>query len=362
MRKPTPVLALPQELLDSIWILLDVGAVHGAASSCKDLRRHFRRFGARDGARAFESAYLTCAAPPAFPARGVAICGNSLVADPRWMSLGRVVYVPQALSPYFLFRVRIAAMRSLELHVGVAATVRGEIREWFVDGAGRAVAKRRCDDGVDGAVAYGYRYGAGERVGLSLGFGGELRFFLGARDLGVAFSGVPRDARPFVRFPTGGVDAASGDAVEVLGGGGAVASVSTGGLRDAPTALEGRVVVQTMGPELDDWLTFKIDEKTATVRFLRKLVARVLSARRSRCDEATLTIHFGPATRAPKLGFVKRAAGKVGTYLRGGFLPAKYGAVRDADLDRPLAAFGLFLHDNGVQSRPVYANVVTDIG
>ena len=55
-------------------------------------------------------------------------------------------------------------------------------------------------------------------------------------------------------------------------------------MRDAPTVLEGRVVVQTMGPELDDWLTFKIDEKTATVRFLRKLVARVLSARRSRCD------------------------------------------------------------------------------
>ena len=82
-------------------------------------------------------------------------------------ALGRVVDVPVALSPYFMFRVRVRAMRSLTLEIGVAADAGGRTKEWFVDGAGRAVVKIRGDHSVrsDVAFAYGHRFGAVDDLG-----------------------------------------------------------------------------------------------------------------------------------------------------------------------------------------------------
>ena len=351
-----PLAALPTDLLDRVWVLLDVAGVHAAAAVCDGLLRHARRFG--------DGRYLPChaAEPAPSPTRGVAIAGGVLAANPRWMSLGRVVDVPVALSPYFMFRVRVRAMRSLTLEIGVAADAGGRTKEWFVDGAGRAVVKIRGDHSVrsDVAFAYGHRFGAGERVGLCLG-GGALRFFLGSKDLGVAFSGgVPRHAKPFVRFPTGGNSGESGDAVEILDGReGDFVRASPDGARDAPSAIDGHLVVQLMGPELDDWLSFKafapgngLSPRTATVRFLRSRVAAALAERQgSAVDEECIIMHFGPLLQ-PRAA-PPAAATRAGRHA--------YGAARDADLDRPLADFRVAFLDNGVQSRPIYASLDVDI-
>ena len=353
--------ALPTDLLDRVWVLLDVAGVHAAAAVCDGLLRHARRFG--------DGRYLPChaAEPAPSPTRGVAIAGGVLAANPRWMSLGRVVDVPVALSPYFMFRVRVRAMRSLTLEIGVAADAGGRTKEWFVDGAGRAVVKIRGDHSVrsDVAFAYGHRFGAGERVGLCLG-GGDLRFFLGSKDLGVAFSGVPRHAKPFVRFPTGGNSGESGDSVEILDGReGDFVRASPDGARDAPSAIDGHLVVQLMGPELDDWLSFKafapgngLSPRTATVRFLRSRVAAALAERQgSAVDEECIIMHFGPLLQPradpPDRRGWPSAATRAGRHA--------YGAARDADLDRPLADFRVAFLDNGVQSRPIYASVDVDI-
>ncbi|KAH8067041.1 hypothetical protein JL720_12551 [Aureococcus anophagefferens] len=256
------------------------------------------------------------------PRAGVAIAGGVLAANPRWMSLGRVVDVPVALSPYFMFRVRVRAMRSLTLEIGVAADAGGRTKEWFVDGAGRAVVKIRGDHSVrsDVAFAYGHRFGAGERVGLRLG-GGDLRFFLGSKDLGVAFSGVPRHAKPFVRFPTGG-NSGERRRGRDLGRPRGDRPRRRRRRRDAG-AIDGHLVVQLMGPELDDWLSFKA------------------FAPGNRLSPRTAT----PRAAPPATGAGRHA----------------YGAARDADLDRPLADFRVAFLDTGVQSRPIYASVDVDI-
>ena len=172
-------------------------------------------------------------------------------------------------------------------------------------------------------------------------------------DLGVAFRDVPRGARPFLRFPTGRVHHAPHAAVlDVLGDQGLVC-LSTRAPRP-PHPLNDRVVVQVLGPQLDGWVSLKLDPRQATVRFLKKLCCRVLAARLGRAvTEADVFLHFGSVLPAR----TRAAASARGHFAHG------HDTYVDAELeaDQPLSQFNLAHHDNGVQSRPVYMSVSSQI-
>ena len=105
--------------------------------------------------------------------------------------------------------------------------------------------------------------------------GSGVGFSLDGVDLGVAFEDVPRNVHPFVRFPTGGVHGQRGDAVRLAAG---RPLILTSG-EPPPGPLDGRLVVQQFGPELDDWIDLRVNPRRTTVRTLRKLITTVLNAR-----------------------------------------------------------------------------------
>ena len=110
--------------------------------------------------------------------RGISIDGRDVSASPRWMQWNRVLDVLTPLaSPQFLFEVEITSMRALTLDIGVAETTQSQnlsldesykanCREWYVDGAGRAVQKVRNRDKDEVSFAFGRRYGVGRVVGV----------------------------------------------------------------------------------------------------------------------------------------------------------------------------------------------------
>ena len=131
----------------------------------------------------------------------------------------------------------------METNRGDATATPWRRRGYDVDIQWRHVARLR----------YGPRFGAGRRVGV-FRRAGLVSFCVDGRDLGAAFERVPSNARPFVRFPTGGA-AGEGDAVR-LAEAGALCHVDAGA--PPPGPLDGRLVVQQFGPELDDWLSLRV--------------------------------------------------------------------------------------------------------
>ena len=229
------------------------------------------------------------------------------------MQWNRVLDVLTPLaSPQFLFEVEITSMRALTLDIGVAETTQSQnlsldesykanCREWYVDGAGRAVQKVRNRDKDEVSFAFGRRY---RRAGASwacTGAGPASGFSLDGVDLGVAFEDVPRNVHPFVRFPTGGVHGQRGDAVRLAAG---PALILTSG-EPPPGPLDGRLVVQQFGPELDDWIDLRVNPRRTTVRTLRKLITTVLNARAARvgaepASPEIVDVHFLKAIAGSK--------------------------------------------------------------
>lgn len=300
--------------------------------------------------------------------RGISVDGRDVSASPRWMQWNRVMDVLTPLaSPQFLFEVEITSMRALTLDIGVAETTRAlalsldesykvNCREWYVDGAGRAVKKLRNHDEDEVSFAFGRRYGVGRVVGVYRR-GRGVGFALDGVDLGIAFEDVPHNVHPFVRFPTGGVHGNVGDGVRL--GAGRPAILTRG--EPAPGPLDGRLVVQQFGPELDDWIDLRLDPKRATVRTVRKLITTVLNARARRvgaepASPEIVDVHFLTAI-ADNAEDPRAASSTTGRSSIG-----CSGVVVEKLLDRPLASFGLaFLH-NGIQSRPLFVNLIRDMG
>mmetsp|Transcript_29344 Transcript_29344/g.88276 ORF Transcript_29344/g.88276 Transcript_29344/m.88276 type:complete len:503 (-) Transcript_29344:40-1548(-) len=365
--------ALPEVLVHRVCCLLDAAALCAAAAVERGgLGRHARAYGAPSdrGRRTFVS--LPCRPCVPFDAidnfskgdpMGMRIEDGVVEATPRWMKWNRVLDMNVPLAPQCLFEVEILRMKALTLDVGLAAFVDGQTVEWYVDGSGRAVHKARNEDSDRVAFAYGPRFGAGRRVGV-FRRAGLVSFCVDGRDLGAAFERVPSNARPFVRFPTGGA-AGEGDAVR-LAEAGALCHVDAGA--PPPGPLDGRLVVQQFGPELDDWLSLRV-APTATARTLRRIVATVLTSRGERSGGAAaspvdLDLHLLPtiadaaAELAPTEATASRAASRG---LIAACAEARYGSIKDKDLDRPLKDFGVRFLSNGIQSRPVFVNLVRDI-
>ena len=181
-------------------------------------------------------------------------------------------------------------------------------------------------------------------------------------DLGVAFEDVPRNVHPFVRFPTGGVHGERGDAVRLAAG---RPLILTSG-EPPPGPLDGRLVVQQFGPELDDWIDLRVNPRRTTVRTLRKLITTVLNARAARvgaepASPDIVDVHFLKAIAGSKEDPRARARSGV---LRAGLddsYRSRSGVVAEKLLDRPLESFGLSFLANGIQSRPIYVNLIRDI-
>lgn len=305
--------------------------------------------------------------------RGISIDGRDVSASPRWMQWNRVLDVLTPLaSPQFLFEVEITSMRALTLDIGVAETTQSQnlsldesykanCREWYVDGAGRAVQKVRNRDKDEVSFAFGRRYGVGRVVGVYRR-GSGVGFSLDGVDLGVAFEDVPRNVHPFVRFPTGGVHGQRGDAVRLAAG---RPLILTSG-EPPPGPLDGRLVVQQFGPELDDWIDLRVNPRRTTVRTLRKLITTVLNARAARvgaepASPEIVDVHFLKAIAGSKEDPRARARSGV---LRAGLddsYRSRSGVVAEKLLDRPLESFGLSFLANGIQSRPIYVNLIRDI-
>ena len=254
--------------------------------------------------------------------RGISIDGRDVSASPRWMQWNRVLDVLTPLaSPQFLFEVEITSMRALTLDIGVAETTQSQnlsldesykanCREWYVDGAGRAVQKVRNRDKDEVSFAFGRRYGVGRVVGVYRR-GSGVGFSLDGVDLGVAFEDVPRNVHPFVRFPTGGVHGQRGDAVRLAAG---RPLILTSG-EPPPGPLDGRLVVQQFGPELDDWIDLRVNPRRTTVRTLRKLITTVLNARAARvgaepASPEIVDVHFLKAIAGSKEDPRARAVGR----------------------------------------------------
>ena len=374
---PGPLDGLPEALHRAVCLLLDGPGVRALQGACTALRDHVASYGEAD--RYGRRVYLPVApVPRATSCPGLTVTGDGIVARARWMDPRERVVEFEAASPGRLFEVVVDAMRGLTLHVGVQSP---DGRRSYVDGAGRAHASySRICVGDAYTFAYGSRFAAGTRVGVAVDGRGALRFSIDRVDQGVAFEGVPPGARFFVRFALGCVDGASGDAIAFPAGG--AARVVDPPRAVGPRPLANELVVEQFSPDIDDWFALDVDPRTTTVRELRAAAAEAMTrAAAARgyggvaVRAAAVDVLFGTFLRAaddrpdrpehaaayerraaapPLLEPITRRAGDAET-------AGRLGDVTEATLDRLLADFGIYFHGNGVQSRPVYANVAADI-
>ena len=189
----TLLASLPRDLLDRVCLVLGAASLGRAAACCRGLREHARRYGALDDAKG-SAVFLPYAVarwrPSVFahdaPKNGVRVVGRRIEAAASCFSLHRVVEMPEALRPGCLFQVRVVALATLTLDVGVSSAKHGKagpgggrVEEWYVDGAGRAVRKTRGREGDVASFAYGVRVAPGDVVGVRVDRDGALGFRAG---------------------------------------------------------------------------------------------------------------------------------------------------------------------------------------
>ena len=215
----------------------------------------------------------------------------------------------------------------------------------------RGVPCRRCGTATRTGVL---RLRAALRRGRVVGVyrrGSGVGFPLDGVDLGVAFEDVPRNVHASCASRRAACTD-RGDAVRLAAG-----RPDPDERRAAAGPLDGRLVVQQFGPELDDWIDLRVNPRRTTVRTLRKLItpsstrARRASAP-SRPRPRSSTSTSSRPSRAQRRTHA-RARGRACCARASTTVPEPLGRRRRAP--RPAARGGLSFLANGIQSRPITA-------